>query len=307
MKHRKYLDIVHRFTLDLIGIQDKEELCWYVAREVVGKLGYQDCVIYLLDEQRNILKQVSAVGPKNPQGHDLINALEIPVGSGITGMVAQNKEACLSNELSQNDNYIKDIEAANSELCVPIISDGKLYGVIDSEHAGKNHFDNRDLEIFTEIASLVGAKLAILELVERGIEHAKIIENIQDVMIVAGQDGLIKSINKAGEKVTGYKQADLYQKSLKDLLVQNKYSERLFQEMTETLMAEEHWSGRIRIMGKDEAAHHYDLLATSQTGPNGQYTGYIAVMRNVDLLVRNELQVLLPRLNSRKTFCQPTR
>lgn len=290
MRVKQYLNIVHRFTLDLISIREKEELCWYVAREVVGKLGYQDCVIYMHDEQRSMLKQVAAVGSKNPKGQDLVNVLEIPVGSGITGMVAQNKEAILLNELSQNDNYIEDIVVANSELCVPIYFEGKLYGVIDSEHVSKNHFDSHDLEIFTEIASLMGAKLAILEVVNRGIEQAKIIENIQDVVIVADQEGLIKTINKAGENITGYKQADLYQKSIKDLLVQNKYSERLYQDMSKALMSEENWSGRVRVVGKGEKVHHYDLLATQQTGTNGQYKGYIAVMRNVDLLVKSELQ-----------------
>jgi sensor histidine kinase YesM len=49
------------------------------------------------------------------------------------------------------------------ELCVPIIRDNELIGIIDSEHHIANYFKERDLKILTTIATLVGNKIKQLE------------------------------------------------------------------------------------------------------------------------------------------------
>jgi sensor histidine kinase YesM len=50
-----------------------------------------------------------------------------------------------------------------SEICVPIIYNGELIGVIDSEHHELNYYKERDLKILTTIATLVGDKIQQIE------------------------------------------------------------------------------------------------------------------------------------------------
>jgi sensor histidine kinase YesM len=50
-----------------------------------------------------------------------------------------------------------------SEICVPILHNGELLGVIDSEHHELNYFKERDLKILMTIATLTGNKLKQLE------------------------------------------------------------------------------------------------------------------------------------------------
>ena len=46
-----------------------------------------------------------------------------------------------------------------SEISVPILSQGKVIGVIDSEHKDKNHYTNEHLKTLESIASLVAIKI----------------------------------------------------------------------------------------------------------------------------------------------------
>lgn len=119
------------FALKLLEIPTESELLWYVAREVVGRMGFNDCVIYIIDAKEKRLHQVAAMGAKNPEGRQIVNALEISLGEGITGRVAQSGAPLVIGDLSADDRYIPDIEPALSEICVPLVIDGDVVGVID--------------------------------------------------------------------------------------------------------------------------------------------------------------------------------
>ena len=43
------------FAVDLITIPSVEDLFWYVAQNVVGKLHFVDCVIYQANEAQKVL------------------------------------------------------------------------------------------------------------------------------------------------------------------------------------------------------------------------------------------------------------
>ena len=47
------LRIFNDFTVELISISTEEALAWYVAREVVGKMGFDDCVVYYVNNTSN--------------------------------------------------------------------------------------------------------------------------------------------------------------------------------------------------------------------------------------------------------------
>ena len=104
----KTLRTLNSFAVDLISIPSVEDLFWYVARNVVGRLKFNDCVIYQANETQTELLQVAALGEKNPFGRNILNPLQIPFGSGITGQVAARREAIVVHDLSLDKNYITD-------------------------------------------------------------------------------------------------------------------------------------------------------------------------------------------------------
>lgn len=147
------------FAVDLMSIPTVEDLFWYVAQNVVGRLNFIDCVIYQANDAQSELVQVAALGEKNPFGRSILNPLKIPFGKGITGQVAESREAIVRDDLSRDEDYITDTKVARSEICVPIICGNRIAGVIDSEHCDPNAFGPAELEVLITIAALTGAKL----------------------------------------------------------------------------------------------------------------------------------------------------
>lgn len=136
-----------------------EEVLWAVTKDIIYKLGFCDCVIYRYDEDRNTLVQSAAFGTKNPSGTTIYNRIEIPFGSGIVGHVAQTKQPLIIEDTTKDDRYIVDDEARRSEICVPILINDKLFGVIDSEHPDVGFYNESHLYILTIVATLCAQRI----------------------------------------------------------------------------------------------------------------------------------------------------
>lgn len=165
------LRTLNRFAVDLIQIPSAEDLFWYVAQNVVGKLNFVDCVIYQANEEQTSLRQVAAWGAKNPFGRNILNPLIIPFGSGITGRVAQSGRAMIVDDLFADQDYIADTQPARSEICVPLVFRGRIVGVIDSEHPEPQAFGDVEMEVLDTVAAMTVAKLELLAESERSAQR----------------------------------------------------------------------------------------------------------------------------------------
>jgi putative methionine-R-sulfoxide reductase with GAF domain len=150
---------INYFASSMYEQQKVENILWDVARNCIGRLRFEDCVIYLLDEDTNMLVQKAAHGPKSPVSFEIEGPIEIPVGKGIVGTVAKTGKAEIIKDTSKDPRYIVDDQLRYSEITVPMISDGKVLGVIDCEHSKKNFFNHKHLSILTTIASLCANKI----------------------------------------------------------------------------------------------------------------------------------------------------
>ena len=183
---KRELEIYRAFAQRLVTLDDLDELLWYVAESVVGQLGFVDCVIYRLDHQSNTLYQAAAIGDKTPERRQIINALRIPVGQGITGGVAQTKQPELIRDARHDDRYIHDLMSPGSEACVPILHGDKVLGVLDSEHPETGWFDDKDIETLNAIAALTSAQWVQC----KTIENLKLAEQRAEAANTAKQDFL---------------------------------------------------------------------------------------------------------------------
>lgn len=152
-------DIVNYFAISLFGQSTVSEILWDLAKNCISKLGFEDCVIYLVDEERSMLVQKAAYGPKNPVSYAIYQPIEIPVGQGIVGSVAQYARPEIISDTTKDPRYIQDDAFRYSELSVPIILNDKVIGVIDSEHSKKDFFTDKHLRIMKLAAGLCANKI----------------------------------------------------------------------------------------------------------------------------------------------------
>ena len=144
-----------------------DDILWDVARLAVARLNLEDCVIYLLDPERGELVQRAAHGPKNPKDREILNPIRLPIGHGIVGSVALSGKIERIVDTREDPRYVQDDEARLSELAVPILQDGRVIGVIDSEHSRIGFFTEWHRDLFVAIATMTGARITAA-LLERG-------------------------------------------------------------------------------------------------------------------------------------------
>lgn len=150
---------INYFASSLSEQQTEENILWDVARNCIGRLQFEDCVVYLLDEAKGELIQKAAYGPKSPKEFEITKPLGIPVGKGIVGSVTLTGKAEIVSDTTKDPRYIVDDEQRFSEITVPIVFNGKVLGVIDCEHSKKRFFTQKHLSILTTIASLCANKI----------------------------------------------------------------------------------------------------------------------------------------------------
>lgn len=150
---------INYFASSMYDQQRIDNILWDVVKNCIGRLKFEDCVIYVVDESRNVLVQKAAHGPKSPRSYEISQPIEIPVGKGIVGSVAASGIAEIIPDTSADERYIVDDQRRYSEIAVPMVSDGRVLGVIDCEHSHKRFFTQRHLSILTTIASLCANKI----------------------------------------------------------------------------------------------------------------------------------------------------
>ncbi|MEZ4964967.1 MAG: histidine kinase [Saprospiraceae bacterium] len=139
------------------GVRD---ILWDVAHKCLARLRLEDCVIYLLDESGEYLVQAAAYGANNPGPYELQEPLRIPLGRGIVGAAGLKAQPELVPDTRRDPRYIVDDQPRLSELAIPIVHEGRLVGVIDSEHSRQGFFTEYHIQVLKTIASLCAGKIA---------------------------------------------------------------------------------------------------------------------------------------------------
>lgn len=153
------------FSGSLVGKDNIRDVLRDVAGNLIGKLGFEDCMIYRWNVDRTSLVQEAGHGVKGAIEHTAFaEKYNIPAGKGIVGAAVASKQALLINDTSLDPRYISaDGIIRMSELCVPIMSDDNVIGAINIEHSEKNFFTKRHIQTVSTIAALVSSKIKALE------------------------------------------------------------------------------------------------------------------------------------------------
>lgn len=177
----KHLKIINDFAIQLIQQDTVHDIVWTIAKRVIARMGFLDCVVYLVDDSTNLLIQMAAHGPKNPEKLDILNPITIPQGEGIVGTVALTGKAELITDTSKDPRYILDDHYRLSEIAVPIIYNKRVIGVIDSEHPEKGFYNNSHLDTLTTIAAIAASRLAHAQSMEELKAHKMKLEELVNI------------------------------------------------------------------------------------------------------------------------------
>ena len=156
-------DILIYFSTSILEKDKEEDIYWDLAKNVISRLGFVDCVVYKVNLKGGHLEHLAAYGPKSLDQENRYTPIPIPIGQGISGFVATTGIAERIADTRLDSRYILDGKERRSEMAVPIILKGKVIGVIDCEHPHVDFFNDQHVRILNAIASICSVKLSYLE------------------------------------------------------------------------------------------------------------------------------------------------
>ncbi len=169
-RDNEFLLALLEFTSSLIELDTVEQVLWRLAQYTIKSLDFEDCVIYMLQEDGKTLLQKAAYGPEKPRNFDIKTPFTLKLGEGIVGESARTKQCIVVDDTRQDSRYKVDDKHRASELAMPIIYNNKLLGVIDSEHSEKGFFKRRHIEMMQAVVSVLATKIVNSATIER-LEH----------------------------------------------------------------------------------------------------------------------------------------
>jgi adenylate cyclase len=117
---------------------------------------------------------------------NILNGLAIKLGQGIAGYCAARGESLIIRNAGQSPHFSRDIDDHTkfntaSALCVPLISQGKVLGVIEVLNKKDGDFNDNDLQLLQSIATSVSIALENARLYQETMsmaEHERGIRNM---------------------------------------------------------------------------------------------------------------------------------
>ncbi|MBN1767500.1 MAG: GAF domain-containing protein [Prolixibacteraceae bacterium] len=126
-----------------------DETLQQICKTLHAEVSHYDWVgFYMLDKTQQILVLGQYVG--KPTEH-----IEIEVGKGVCGQVAEKASTMIVQDVSKMDNYIACSLDVQSEIVVPILKNGKFVAEIDIDSHAFAPFTQRDEDLLETIASKI--------------------------------------------------------------------------------------------------------------------------------------------------------
>lgn len=79
----------------------------------------------------------------------------IPLTKGVCGKCAREGKSIVVPNVHEFEGHIACDSASNSEICIPIIINNELYGLLDIDSPILNRFNNDDLSYLEQIVNII--------------------------------------------------------------------------------------------------------------------------------------------------------
>ena len=141
------MDVLNRAARTLTSRLDLNEVLSAILGLARESLHLSHCAVLLLEKDKGELVL------KAQLGYDETSPVRIPLGSGITGHVAEAGVPVVVGDVANDPRYVQGLRGARSEMAVPLKVYGEVIGILDAESFTPNAFDNEDLDLFQNFAA----------------------------------------------------------------------------------------------------------------------------------------------------------
>ena len=146
------------------------------------------CLIYVLEDDELVLR-----ASKNPHP-EVVDRLKLRIGQGITGWVAEHREPVSVTQHAAQDPRFRLFNELPEDtyeafLSVPLLSRGRLVGVINLQHRRPHVHTRRQIRLIATAGFLVGAEIELARLEEA---NSDLSEKLQARKLVERAKGILQ-------------------------------------------------------------------------------------------------------------------
>jgi signal transduction protein with GAF and PtsI domain len=182
-----HVDVLHEIGSRMAAADSLHNVLGQVVDFAVALVKCDSCFIYVLENDELVLR-----ASKNPHT-EVVDRLKLRIGQGITGWVAEHREPVAVARNAARDprfQFFNELPEDSYEafLSVPVLSRGRLVGVINLQHREQHVYNRRQIRLISTIGFLVGAEIemARLELANntlaQQLETRKLVERAKGIL-----------------------------------------------------------------------------------------------------------------------------
>src|SRR5215475_3928850 len=143
-----HLDVLHHTVSRIAAADGFHQALDRVLDFAVDLVKCDSCFLYVLEGADLVLR-----ASKNPH-QELVDSLKLRLGQGITGWVAEHREPVAVSSEAYKDprfKYFNELPEDRYEafLSVPLLSRGRLVGVMNLQHRSPHAYTSRDIRLLS--------------------------------------------------------------------------------------------------------------------------------------------------------------
>ena len=175
-EHLSQHRLLHHITTTAASGTTLEEALESAVKGLQVTLGGDRVAILLVDREHKNLEVKAAVGYSAE-----INAIQVPIGSGVTGWVAVHRRPLRLDDVTQDTRYIQLSPNTRSELALPLIYRNEVLGVLNVESEQAAAYNENDEEMLGTLGGSLAAVVAnarLLEQIRSQVERERLLYDV---------------------------------------------------------------------------------------------------------------------------------
>jgi uroporphyrinogen-III synthase len=188
VKDKSDIDLLHEIGSRIAAADPLHAVLSRVVGFVASVVPCDSCFIYVLEDDALVLRASKTPHP------DVVDRLTLRVGQGITGWVAEHRHPVAVGRNAFDDPRFKTFNELPEDryqafLSVPVLSRGKLVGVINLQHRVPHEHTPREIQVISTIGFLVGAEI---EMARLEVENSLLTDRLETRKVVERAKGILQ-------------------------------------------------------------------------------------------------------------------
>jgi PAS domain S-box-containing protein len=278
-RQAKELELVDRVRTSLAREMDLPVIFRTVVEGIAAAFGYTLVSLYVVQDDSLVMQ--------HQVGYTRV-LTRIPVTQGISGRVIRSGVPVLLEDVRTDPEYLEAIEDVVSEVCVPLMDQGRAVGALNVESTGGVAMGEADLRLMTALAEHVSIALAKARLYADARENEQryrtLVATLGEGVAIVDLAEHFVFVNPAAESVFGMPPGGLVGRNLADFLgpAELAFSKSETRKRVRGMKS----SYELTIRRPDGQARQIEMIATPHRGATGEVIGTLGIFRDVTELRR---------------------